>query len=123
MKDTAHTFLWAFGLDLLAGLHDPSVKRLRLLLFEIELVCVALLEDTFCLLEAVRPLLGVHEIAALLGPKFAITFVIFRSAGLPLDDLIKHRFKVVFIRLLKTRVSQTLLELVTGERVISKAWW
>jgi hypothetical protein len=123
LKDAAHTFLWALGLDLLAGLNDPSVKRLRLLLFEIELICVALLEDTFCLLEAVRPLLRVHEIAALLGPQFAITFVIFRSAGLPLDNLIKHCVKVVFIRLLKTRVSQTLLELVTGERVISKAWW
>jgi hypothetical protein len=49
LKDAAHTFLRALGLDLLAGLHDPSVKRLRLLLFEIELVCVALLEDTFCL--------------------------------------------------------------------------
>ena len=53
MKYAPDRFLRALRLDLLAGLHDSSVERLRLLFFEIELVLVALLEDTLCLLEAV----------------------------------------------------------------------
>lgn len=64
LKYVAKLLLGLLDRDLLGGLHDASVQRLCLLLPEVELVLVALVEDSPSFLETVRLMLAVCQTVA-----------------------------------------------------------
>ncbi len=64
LEYVAKLLLGLLDRDLLGGLHDASVQRLCLLLPEVELVLVALVEDSPSFLETVRLMLTVCQTVA-----------------------------------------------------------